>query len=298
MRWPNGGLRAPADLPQLTQVQDVFPTLLELAGLPTPAGVEFDGKSLAPLLRDERAEFPDRTLFINFSRMPLPNRAPPGTDPAELPTIRPQDAAVLWKRWRWLRDTELYDLASDPMQEKNVAAENPELVADLRARVATWWARHAAIANEPQSIVIGHDAENPTLLSACEWWHVFMDLQTQVRSGEPRHSFWHIEVAQPATYEIALRRWPVESGLALRAAAPAAQLTDGTLPEGRAFPIAGARLTLGENSQELAVGETDEAAVFRVTLPAGRTTMRGVFLDAAGAPLVGAYYAYVRRLDG
>ena len=43
IRWPAGRLRDPADIGELTQVQDVLPTLIELAGLPNPAGTAFDG---------------------------------------------------------------------------------------------------------------------------------------------------------------------------------------------------------------------------------------------------------------
>ena len=38
IRWPAGGLRSPGDIGDLAQVQDVLPTLIELAGLPNPAG--------------------------------------------------------------------------------------------------------------------------------------------------------------------------------------------------------------------------------------------------------------------
>jgi len=66
--WPNGGFTEPGEIGGLTQVQDILPTLLELSGVwPNRA---FDGMSLAAVLRGE-AEVPeDRTLIINYSRMP------------------------------------------------------------------------------------------------------------------------------------------------------------------------------------------------------------------------------------
>ena len=40
-----------------------------------------------------------------------------------------------------------------------------------------WWAEVEPVANQPQRIIIGSDAENPMLLSACEWQDVFVDQQ-------------------------------------------------------------------------------------------------------------------------
>ena len=54
LRWPAGGLGGGKDVSRLTAHIDLLPTLIELCGLPQPAGVKFDGASLAPLLRDAR----------------------------------------------------------------------------------------------------------------------------------------------------------------------------------------------------------------------------------------------------
>jgi arylsulfatase A-like enzyme len=73
VRWPAGGLGEPRDVAGLTQVQDLAPTLLELAGVAAPAGTRFDGRSLAPWLRGGAGgpAWSDRMLVINYSRMPI-----------------------------------------------------------------------------------------------------------------------------------------------------------------------------------------------------------------------------------
>jgi len=44
-----------------------------------------------------------------------------------------------------------------------------------------------------------------------------------------------------------------------------------------------------------AVAPGDKAVVFRVKLPAGRTTLQTWFSDPGGKELCGAYYVYVKR---
>ena len=75
VRWPAGGL-VPRNVDELTQVQDILPTLLELTGTRAAAGVAFDGVSLAPLLRGTTERLPDRTLVVQYSRV-----RPAGSDP-------------------------------------------------------------------------------------------------------------------------------------------------------------------------------------------------------------------------
>jgi arylsulfatase len=208
-----------------------------------------------------------------------------------------EGTAVLWKHWRWLENSRLYNLQTDPMQERDVAAEHPDVAAELRKRLEFWWAECGPHVNEPQPVVIGSDVENPAMLTACEWWNVFVDQQGQVRRGERKFGTWHLEVERAGDYEFELRRWPRESGLALAEASPAVKLTDGELPPGKAIPIAQARLRIADKDQtQGASGSDAQHITFRLSLPKGRTTMEATFLDAAGQPLLGAYYVYVRRL--
>ena len=62
-----------------------------------------------------------------------------------------------------------------------------------------------------------------------------------------------------------------------------------------ALPIASARLQVAGINQNKTVAAGDKAAVFRVKLPAGRTTLQTWFADAGGKELCGAYYVYVKR---
>src|SRR5882757_6682831 len=66
IRWPAGGLRKPCDLGALTEVQDILPTLMDLARLPDRPRKTLDGTSLALLLRGVVESLPERTLVVQY----------------------------------------------------------------------------------------------------------------------------------------------------------------------------------------------------------------------------------------
>ncbi len=293
-RWPGGGLGEPRDVGGLAQAQDVMPTLLDLCDVAPPDGWRGDGVSLASTLRGEAALPEDRTLVINYSRMPVGLDYPTPDAPSML---RKEGAAVLWKRWRLLEGQSLYDLDADPMQRRDVAAAHPEVVGRLRRHLDNWWDEVKDTANEPQAVILGSAAENPSLLSACEWRDVFLDQQQQVLRGDPKNSFWLVDVATAGTFTVELRRWPREAKRPVAAGCEPAELHDGQAGPGRALPIASARLHAGGKRLAQPVGPSDEKATFEVELPAGKQHLYTWFDDADGRPLLGAYYVYVERIS-
>jgi hypothetical protein len=277
----------------LTQVQDILPTLMEFCGLEAPDGPSIDGISLAAALRMEEPVLPDRLLAVNYSRMPSFDYPTPHSQSV----IRRKGTAVLWQRWRLLEATALYNLDTDPAQEQNVIDQHPEVTNFMLEGLDSWWQEVEPVANQIQRIIIGSDEENPMMLSACEWRDVFVDQQRQVRIGERKNSYWHLQVERAGTYRFELRRWPWESRLHLTEACPATQLTDGYLEEGFALPITRARMLIARQQYTQPVQPGDEAAVFTVPLEAGPTLLHTWFDDAPKQPICGAYYVYVERLD-
>lgn len=291
IRYPEGGLDEGRDIGGLTQVQDLFPSLLSLAGIEskTPS----DGKDLVPVFRGEEIVPEDRMLIINYSRMPIGFEFAAPDSPSRM---RREGAAVLWKRWRLLEDRELYDLSSDALQRKNVIGEHPAVAEKMRGHLDEWWKEVADVANEPQPVVIGHDAENPVLLTACEWLDVFIDQQKQVRRADLKNGWWEIEVAEAGEYEFELRRWPRDADLPLTAGVEATEVATDTLLAGKALPIAIARIRLGTRpGQTKRVEPGATHATFTTTLPAGRTRLYTWFMDDEHQSLLGAYYVYVKR---
>ncbi|NNJ26255.1 arylsulfatase [Alienimonas chondri] len=288
-----GGAVEPRDVDALTHVQDLLPTLAELAGVPCPDGL--DGVSLAPLLRGEAETLGDRTLVVNYSRMPNARRRARRLPDLTIP--RKEGAGVLWGPWRLLQGGALYHVDRDPHQDRDVSADHPQVVARLQSHLDRWWEGVREDAVVVRRVVVGDDAENPSDLTACEWLNVFVDQQAQVRRGDRKNGTWSLSVARPGRYELTLRRWPKESGLQLDAPAPAYDAVDGTFPAGVALPIAAATVTAAGRTVPAPVSADGTACTVQLDLPAGPLDLQTTFLDADGEEICGAYYLTVERLS-
>ncbi|MFB3829592.1 MAG: arylsulfatase [Bryobacteraceae bacterium] len=290
LRWPAGRLRAPGDVGALAECQDVLPTLMDLCGI--KAGARFDGVSLAPSLRGAaQPALGERVLVVQYGRQPQPEFIP----------VAKWDSAVMWNRWRLVAGKELFNLESDPGQKNDVAAANPKIVAKLRDRYERWWAEIEPSLAEPVPIVIGSGREPVTCLTSHDWVDANTANASAIRAGARRNGPWHVRVERAGRYEISLRRWPEEAGAAIVAGLPAHRPEDGNFPvvypEGKALPVARARLKAGASDETKAVRAEDRAATFQINLAAGGTQIQTWFLSAQGEELCGAYYTYVRRLS-
>lgn len=280
LRWPTGDIGAPRDIDALTHVQDVLPTLLDLTGVQAPADAAFDGVSLAPLLRGQEQTVSDRMLVVQYGGVFEKHR----------------DAAVLWDKWRLVNGNELYDVRTDPGQVKDVSGNFSDTVAKMRSHYDEWWDELMPAAEAYQPIGVGAGAENPARLSASDWNGVYCDNPGCVRGGQVLTGPWTIRVERPGRYRISLRRWPKESGLALRDPAPPLTGEYGDLMAGKALPITSARLRIGELDLRQRVNAYDQELVFEAELEPGEMQLQSWFLNEAGDLLAGAYYVEVERL--
>ncbi len=112
---------------------DLVPSLLAIVGVKAPKNVQFDGQSLEDVLtgRSERSR-----KGPVFFRRPPDRDANSGID--DLP-----DLAVREGEWKLLceydgSNAELYNLAADPAEERNMASEHPERVDRLTKAVIQW----------------------------------------------------------------------------------------------------------------------------------------------------------------
>ena len=285
IRWPSGGLMGPRQVDEPTQCQDLLPTLMDLCDLEGPAPEEFDGISLTETLHGEKP-IADRMLFVQYGH---------ASDGWSGETRR-GDAAVIWDRWRLVGD-ELFDLSRDPGQETDLADKHPEVRTAMREAYTAWWDRLGGNLDSYHPLTIGSDLENPTRLCSCDWAYVYCDNPGNVRGCVMDSGTWHLQVEQPGSYEFSLYRWPQESGLPISAAAPEMHGVDGSLPAGRALPVAHAWINVGDFEATGVVAPEHRCATFSTHLSVGRSTLTTWWLAADGNKLAGAYYVSVERLS-
>ena len=283
VRWPAGNLKSPTDIGTPTQVQDVFPTLIDLCALKAPENFQPDGRSLAGFLHGTESSFPDRKLVVQYSRAKLEK----------------WESCVIWKTWRLVHGTELYDIANDPGQKTDVAADHAEIVQAMREHYEQWWTGLGDVMTDFLPISIGAPEENPVELSSSDWQDIYCDNQRLVSeaSGGPQGGPWAIFVENDGDYEIALSRWPPFLKLPLTAGREEQKMTFGAIPGGKALPIAAAQLRIAGEERSAKADPDATSIAMRVPLKKGtRTNLHAWFQDAAGKDVCGAFYATVRRL--
>lgn len=123
------GIAKPGVTKQLAETVDLYPTLVELAGLPKANVPQpLDGVSLVPVLRNPAARVRDHA-YHTFPRQ----RAGQQVIGRAIRTERHR--LVEWKQPGAAADTadlELYDYQNDPEETKNLASSQPEIVKQLR----------------------------------------------------------------------------------------------------------------------------------------------------------------------
>lgn len=272
VRWPGGNLKHDRAIAELTTVQDILPTLINLCGLNEP-DEKLDGVKLAGLLRGTRDKLDDRMVVVQYRT---------GGGPYE-------SAVVMWGKWRLLNPRTLFNIADDPRQDRNVAADHPEIVKKMTAHYETWHARTRPQFDKKRWIIIGSEQANPTTLYANDWTGGFCDNPGNLRAANTT-GYWNVIVERDGDYAFELRRWPEESNKPLTEAFAGPDRKD---PSAR--PIAKARLIVGDFDQTIDTKPGDTVARFTVNLKAGRARIEGRFLDDRGKTLCGAMYTTVHR---
>ena len=288
IRWPAAGIAGGQDVAGVTRGIDILPTLIDLCDLQAPDGWACDGLSLAANLRQPKMPVPDRLSVVQYGH---PNEGIWGH-------TAKNHAAVLWQQWRLVHGNELYDLQLDPGQTRNLAESNPDQVKRMQDHYEAWWAEVNQTLTRYQPLTIGSEAENPVRLSSSDWAWVYADNQPNLRGCVMDSGTWHVDAVRAGLYRFTLRRWPEESGLGISAPAPVMQGVDGSLPEGKALPVASAWLRAGHHEQTLPVPPDAAGQAFEIVLDQGPITVQSWWHDEQGNPLAGAYYLTVERLPG
>ncbi len=181
LRWP-ARVKPNSKVDRIAAHIDLFPTLLEACGVSMPPKLKIDGRSILPLAEGKSPAWPDRALFTQWHRgdRPEPFRS----------------SAVRTQRYKLINGVELYDLEADPGEKHDIAAANPEIVADLRQRYTAWFADVAAPRDyAPSRIYIGTKYENPVVLTRQDW-------RVAPEAKGPAVGWWEVDVKTAGRYKI------------------------------------------------------------------------------------------------
>jgi arylsulfatase A-like enzyme len=138
VRWP--AVTQPGSVSDVpVSYLDLYPTLLRAAGVAAGPGLALDGEDLPPLL-EGRGRPRREALYLHFPVLEMAS-------------------AVRRGHWKLLRlygaapdrrsRLELYDLAADPGESRDLASEQPERAAELDARLDAWLRETGALVPVP-----------------------------------------------------------------------------------------------------------------------------------------------------
>lgn len=148
IRWP-GKFEAGEVVDALQNHYDIFPTLADIAGIDISDIPDMDGRSFLPYLLNKSHQSEDRYRFYHVGRWPLnpenvgeveiKERWVGTAETSDPDTYKYKNCAVRNERFRFVSNSELYDLYNDPGETENVAEKHPEIVEQMRKAYDQWW---------------------------------------------------------------------------------------------------------------------------------------------------------------
>jgi len=272
MHWPGGGLVGGRDIETIGAHIDVLPTLADLCGISPGKDFQSDGLSLKPLLNGTPARWPRTHHSIQYHGGAYGKAMPPG------PLAY---SVVLTERWRLVNSDgqALFDIGQDPAQRRNLAAQHPDIVAQLQSQYDVFWQKVSPRLT-PVRIDLGNPGESKTRLCSQDWhmpkgnppWNF-----TSIRKLPKVTAPWLVDVKRNGRYRFSLRQWPAEANKPVIAER--------------------AKITIGGQTWKGLVTSGCKAIVVEIDLPTGPTELLTYLYDQHGKA-GGAYCTDVEWLGG
>ena len=172
-RWP-GNIDAGATNDAMMHVIDMLPTFVTLGGGSLDQPLPLDGMDMSAVMLEGKPS-PRQEIVVEISGS------------VRLPTLRKGDFKLV--------GNELYNLASDPSETTDIAADHPELVAEMSARLAQAAAERPPLGDLPLLM----DPALPYVYGRDEFANTPADIKAHVDA---------IRETQPKTYAPGTYPWP------------------------------------------------------------------------------------------
>ncbi len=265
IQWP-GEFKAGESIPKTVAAHiDLMPTLLDACHVELPDNL--DGRSLLAKLKDPSAPLTERPLVIQYHRGDVPSRYhscmvrkgdwklvhPSGTQTEQF------DGTPNW---------ELYNLADDPGETKNLATEKGIILNDLIKTYEAWFddvSTERADQPGPPYIVIAPEHESPSILT----WQDMID--GNWRTDEL--GYYKLEFSDEGRFDIRFESHPRHA-----------------IDKSKPWT---AKLQIGEQIYQSDFNPNERLAIFRgLQVPAGKTKLKP-WIETEGKPPVCIYHVWI-----
>nr|WP_320120363.1 arylsulfatase [uncultured Marinifilum sp.] len=293
IRWKDGKLTGGKEINQLTMNFDILPTLIDLCDLGKVDGPAYDGINLAPVITNQVDKLPHRYCVVDNNRLQQP--------------VKWRMCSVMDDEWRLIDGKKLYNIKNDPGQNKDIASKYPEKVKEMRDAYEKWWTYTSRDFGHYEAYKIGAPHIKEYLITAHDL-HTFTAnawSQSYVRdpfSGKKpalAKGYWMVDVQEEGEYEIALTRWPRESGLTFKDTVKQqgvkTKWTD-IRPAGIFIDLKKATLDIEGIHMEKEVDMTQKEISFKAYLSRGRQHLEASFTNSEGVDF-SAFYVYIKKLN-
>lgn len=201
VRWP-GGFKGDRDVERIAAHIDIAPTLVEACGGTMPKDRTIDGRSLLPLWKGGGADWPNRSLYFQWHRGDVPEMY--------------RACAVRNDRYRLVQPNGvaenskfdgtkfmLFDIQKDPYETKDLTAEMPETVAQMKKEYESWFKSVESTRKfAAPRIVVGSDAEPITTLTRQDW-------RSKDGTWTPKSTgAWELQVEKAGKFEVVMAIQP------------------------------------------------------------------------------------------
>ncbi len=288
IRWPGGELTGGKEINELVAHYDLLPTFVDLLNLDFTPLKPLDGQSLKPLLTGADVDWPNRILYMDTQRRQN--------------LVKYKQYTVMDSDWRLVNGTELYNVSKDLGQTKNVMDQYPGVAERLAAGYEYWW---QSIVDEGVNeryayIKAGTPNENPVRICSHDMltgkhgsiWHQYGAARAVQAAGR-----WKVEIVKAGEYSIRLRRFPVESGLAINEEFEAAEKPvrlESSMPASKNVGFREAYLYIADYSSSKLIEEGAEEVSFEMKLPIGKFDMEAQLIDSVGR-VYPSYFVYIEK---